>query len=265
VAVPQLPTTSTLRVFFFLYVCFCFVISTVFQAFFVTYLVEPKYEKKLETLEELLDSDVIFGRHPFFSFFKDTFPYPELVKFFEQKRLQEDCNDIGKCVRRMITKRDMASLIAPPFAIYIARDLGNVDVSKIICPLDEVRMTAGAVFVFKKGNVLLERFNILMRRYLEAGLLERIWTELLHRVSLRGEGGYREADRERFFAISVSHLMPAFFVLIVGTVLSSVVFIGELILNCLCKRRKKRNSRIRRVRMFYYNYRLLYRYRLILF
>jgi len=35
VSVPQQPTTSSLRDFFFLYVCFCFAISTVFQAFFV--------------------------------------------------------------------------------------------------------------------------------------------------------------------------------------------------------------------------------------
>jgi hypothetical protein len=45
VSVPQQPTTSTLRYFFFLYVCFCFAIITVFQALFVSYLVEPKYEK----------------------------------------------------------------------------------------------------------------------------------------------------------------------------------------------------------------------------
>jgi hypothetical protein len=34
--------------------------------------------------------------------------------------------------------------------------------------------------------------------------------------------------------------MPAFVVLLVGTVLSSAVFIGELIVNCLVKRKGKR-------------------------
>ena len=57
VSVPQQPTSSSLRVFFFLYVCFCFAISSVFQAFFVSYLVEPKFERKIETLDELLDSE----------------------------------------------------------------------------------------------------------------------------------------------------------------------------------------------------------------
>jgi len=115
VPVPQQPTASSLRVFFFLYVSFCFAISTVFQAFFVSYLVEPKYEKKLETLDELLDSDLVFGNHPFLGFAKDTLPYPEFVEFLEHKRLKEDCSDIRKCVERMITKRDIASIIAPFF------------------------------------------------------------------------------------------------------------------------------------------------------
>jgi len=98
VSVPQQPTTSTLRDFFFLYVCFYFDISTVFQAFFVSYLVEPIYEKKLETLEELLDSDVVLGNNSLISYAQNSLSYPELVKFLEHKSLQEDCTELRKCV-----------------------------------------------------------------------------------------------------------------------------------------------------------------------
>jgi hypothetical protein len=81
-----------------------------------------------------------------------------------------------------------------------------------------------------------------MRRYLEAGLQERLWTELQHAAALRGGGKLSEAAGDMFFPFSVSHLLPAFVVLLVGTVFSSVVFIGELIMNCLCKRREKFRS-----------------------
>ena len=111
VSVPQQPTTSRIRVFFFHYVCFCFAVSTIFQAFFVSYLVEPKYEKRIETLDALLDSDTVYGYHPFFNLFQDTLSYPELVKFLEHKRQKEDCSDVRKCVERMITKRNIASLL----------------------------------------------------------------------------------------------------------------------------------------------------------
>jgi len=235
VSVPQRPTTSILRVFFCLYVCFCFVISTLFQTFFVSYLVEPKYEKQLQTLDELLDSDLVYGYHPFVNYFQVTVTYPEFVKFFEQKKLQEDCSDIWKCVERLIIKRDVASLGTPMFVIYVGREMGVVDVGKLICTLDEILLSVGLTVIFKKGNPFLDRFNVLMSRYLEAGFLEMLWTELQHRASLRGGSSLRETTGDIVFAFSVSHLMPAFAVLLVGTILSSLSFIAELILNSLCK------------------------------
>ena len=239
VSIPQQPTTSSIRAFFLLYVYFCFAISTVFQAFFVSYLVEPKYETKLQTLDELLDSDVVFGYHPFLNYIQDTVSYPEYVKFFEQKKLKEDCSDIRKCVERMITQRDLAFSISPMFVSYIAREMGIADVENFMCSLDGVLLSGGATILFKKGNPLLDRFNALMRRYLEAGLLEKLWTELQHRASLSSAARFREATGDMVFAFSVSHLMPAFAVILVGTILSSLLFIAELILHCLCKGGKK--------------------------
>jgi hypothetical protein len=143
----------------------------------------------------------------------------------------------------MITQRDIAAAVPQLYAAYVAMEMGTVDIGKIICPLHETGSSSGLIFLFKKGNPLLNRFNILMRRYLEAGLLERLWTELQHRASMKGVGGIGEAAGDNFFAFSVSHLMPAFVVFIVGTVLSSVVFIGELSVNCLCKSMEKKFAR----------------------
>ena len=237
VSVPQQPTTSRLRIVFFLYVCFSFAISTVFQAFFVSYLVEPNYEK-LETLEDLLDSDIVFGYNPEYDFVSYSLQYPGFDKFLHQKNLKEDCSDARKCVERLITKKDIATIVAPVFANYFAREMGSVDVGKVFCSLDEIFVSGVLILLFKKGNPLLDRFNTLMRRYLEAGLLESFWTELQHGASLRSEDRFIETAGDVFFAFSVSHLMPAFVVLLVGSVLSSVVFIAELIVNCLCKRRR---------------------------
>jgi hypothetical protein len=199
--------------------------------------VEPKYGKRLETLEELLDSDVVYGYHPAINYAQYTFSYPDFDKFTEHKELKEDCSDVRKCVERLITKRDIASVIDPLLANYHAREMGTVDVGKLICNLENFVLPGSVTVLFKKGNPLLDRFNTLMRRYLEAGLLEMLWTELQHLASLRGAKIFTEAADDMFFAFSVSHLMPAFVVLLVGTVLSSAVFIVEVIVNCLCKRR----------------------------
>jgi hypothetical protein len=213
--------------------------------------VEPKYEKKLETLDDLLHSDIVYGYHPFVNYMKDTLTFPEFVSFLNDKELQEDCSDIRKCVERMITKKDIATVAAPSFATFVAIEMGTVDVDKVICFLDENAISSSLTVLFKKGNPLLDGFNILIRRYLEAGLLERLWSELQHRASLKGGGRYIDAAGYTFFAFSVSHLKPAFVVLLVGTVFSSVVFIGEIAVNCLCERRGRKKRRVRRVRVLY--------------
>ena len=238
VSVPQQPTASSLRVFFFLYVCFCFSISTVFQAFFVSYLVEPMYEKKIETLDELLDSDVFWGNRPALNLAMNPATYPEIVNFLEHKKLKDDCSLMRKCVERMITKGDIAIITNPSFPDSVAREMGIAGVGKIFCYLDETLMSAYTTMLFKKGNPLLERFHIL-RRYLEAGLQLRLWSEQKHLAVLTGGVRFTETDGDGFFGFSISHLMPAFMVMLVGTVLSSAVFVGELIVKCLCKRKGK--------------------------
>jgi hypothetical protein len=86
------------------------------------------YEKKLETLDDLLESDVVYGYYPIISIAIQFTNIPELVTFLELKRLQEDCADVRKCVERMITKRDIASIIPPLYVTYVVRDFATADV-----------------------------------------------------------------------------------------------------------------------------------------
>jgi hypothetical protein len=229
VSVPQQPTTSNVRVLFLLYVCYCFAMSTVFQAFFVSYLVEPAYEKQIETLEELQDSDVVYGYHPAIVLLLQTGEFPEIQKFSERKKLKEECSDVRKCVQRTITKNDMASFVYPVFATYVASELGIADESRVLCYLDETMISPGLTILLKKGNLFLDRFNVLIRRCVEAGFLEKHWIELQHWAHIRSRDKLTEASSFSFVIFSVSHLTPAFVVLILGYILSSVVFITELI------------------------------------
>jgi hypothetical protein len=98
VSVPKQPTASGLRVLFFLCVSFCFTISIQLQGFFISHLMKPMYEKKLETLDELLHSDVVYGYHPALNLVQDIISYTEFVKFLEQKKLMEDYSDDRMCV-----------------------------------------------------------------------------------------------------------------------------------------------------------------------
>jgi len=201
--------------------------------------VEPEYEKKIETLDELLHSDIVYGDHPGANILTLFIEYPEYKRFLEKKNLKEDCSYVRKCIERLVTKRDLAMPLNEYIVDGVAREMGAEGVGKSACCLDESIGTGGVILLFKKGSPLLERFNTLMRRYLETGLNDMLWRELQHRLSLKGGGRFEEAPGDVYFAFSVSHLKPAFVVLLVGTAFSSVVFIGELTVNCIWKRRGK--------------------------
>jgi len=62
----------------------------VFQAFFVSYLVEPEYGNKIETLDELLNSDIVYGYNPGLDIVLQSAPNQELSEFNERKKLRAD-------------------------------------------------------------------------------------------------------------------------------------------------------------------------------
>jgi len=63
----------------------------------------------------------------------------------------------------MITKRDISIINTPSYVNYNAKELGTEGVGKIVCTFVETVGSAGVTVLFKKGNPLLERFNIIMR------------------------------------------------------------------------------------------------------
>jgi len=103
----------------------------------------------------------------------------------------------------MITKRDISTIHNPGYVNRVAREIGTESVDKLVCTFDETLGIVGVIVLFHKGNLLLDRFNILMRRYLEAGLPESCWKEEQHRGSLRGRSRFSEAAGDEFLVFSV--------------------------------------------------------------
>jgi len=51
------PRSAPLRLFFLCWVCYSVAISTVFQAYLTTFLIEPGYEEPIRTVEKMLKSE----------------------------------------------------------------------------------------------------------------------------------------------------------------------------------------------------------------
>jgi hypothetical protein len=234
ISVPEMPRSWKLKIFFLIYVCYCFAMSTVFQAFFVSYLVEPGYEKKFETIQELLDSNINYGYITVLEIVMSTMEFSDHLQFPPTRRV--DCADMKNCLRRMMSDGDVATLSAPEYAKYLANEFGYQGEMKSPCSLDENFIYGNAVDVFTKGSPLVKQFNKYIRRCLEGGLMERYLAQLNHEALLRGTKKSDEDGNSMYFVFTLSHMVPAFSVLGFGYLCSTIIFIAE----CLHKRFSKR-------------------------
>jgi len=233
VSVQQMPRSWKIRIFFLIYVCYCFAISTVFQAFFVSFLVEPGYGEKIETFQKLLDSNVNYGFNDAVEVGMRTIEFSDHLQFPLTRRV--NCANQKTCLMRMMTDGDVATLSVPYYAKYIFNELGFQGEMKSPCSLDENFIYGRIVAVFTRGNPLLNQFNKQIRRCVEGALRKKYWAQLNHEALLRSGTKSDEDGSSMYFVFTLSHMVPAFSVLGFGYVCSIIVCIAECLYNYFSK------------------------------
>ncbi|PSN42422.1 Ionotropic receptor 601 [Blattella germanica] len=222
----HVPKALHLRALLILFILYCFVMSMVFQAYFKSYLVEPGYEKRLETIDDLVESEFLYGYIKMAEVMASTMEYSELKRFASRRT---ECKDLRSCTERIMFNGDLISTISFNYATYIASLRGVRYKREALCYLEEPILSGFICVLLRKGSPLLDRFNQLFRRCLEAGLLNRYWTDLAFRTNLENIE-IIENESDIYFVFSVEHLEPIFWLLICGYGLSFTLFLWELIL-----------------------------------
>jgi hypothetical protein len=228
VSVPQMPRTFRLRVFFFLFVCYCFAINTVFQAHFTSFLIEPVFDKQIHTFDELKSNKIQYLEHPSvpeLGFYMNYDKYTKLTGH------SEPCTDYKQCLLRLLDGEKVTMLILDFWAEYAASTLGRGQVS--LCTIDENEFSMSYTMYLSKGSLFRDRFNVLIQRCLEAGLGNKYWSQMTWNLTLKTShehgGGDVASSNNVYFAFTVFHLRVAFCLLAFGVALSSIVFIVELL------------------------------------
>ncbi|PSN44984.1 Ionotropic receptor 591 [Blattella germanica] len=235
VSLSELPRMYKLRTFFLLYVCYCFVMSTVFQTFFVSFLVSPGYAKPLVSLDDLENSDIGYG------YDESIETFLMLSSYHEHERLSHriPCDGYDSCAKRLLRKGDIGFLNLRIFIDYMSAKLGiSIEGSHIICTLDENVFYFNTVMFVKSGQPLLDRINVIIRRITEAGLMMNYWSSLQFGLFLRKKGSNNEYSCDGcdslYFVFQLSHLQIPFLILITG-VISGIIalFIEIIVKRCL--------------------------------
>jgi hypothetical protein len=233
VSVSKFPETWKQRTFFLLYVFYCFVVVTVFQAFFFSYLVEPSYQKQIRTFDDLVESDLLYGMD-FADIFWPTKHLEYLEKLPDARVVY--CDNTEQCMKRMLSRRDIAMACDPDFAKYISSSAHGEQEGKAVCYIEDSQFYISSVAFALKGNPLIERLYTLIRRCVEGGLKGRCWSDTYIWNHFHPKEEVPEDSSDTYFVLTTSHLSAAFGILILGLFFSFVVFLCEIIFK-MCRRK----------------------------
>ncbi|KAJ9577217.1 hypothetical protein L9F63_006191 [Diploptera punctata] len=220
VSVPKMPKSSSVRCFFIFYVCYCLAVCVILQVFFTTFLVEPGYGKTFESIEQIINSNIIYGYVAMMDILSQ-FLGGDLHKAFE---FREECPDFLNCTLRVMFKGDMVLANGYKFAYFSALSHGVYDVSKVACFLMDLFTIQLSIFIHK-GNPILYKLDKHVRLCTEIGIPEKFWSQTKHSYLLQAIGNYDES--EMYFVFTLNHLLPVFLLFIICCFFSFVVLLIE--------------------------------------
>ncbi|GFG29016.1 hypothetical protein Cfor_02573 [Coptotermes formosanus] len=231
-------TLKKLRVFFSLFFFYCFVLSTLFQATFISFIVNPGYHNAISNFDELVETGLPFGKIAGLDMFMRMTNYHEQDRF----RSYFDCWDHHKCLQRLFVDGDMTMLSPMVDVMYVLSHIGMSQNRKLLCTLSDNSFPLDISMYLMKGHPLVHLFNAVISRCTEAGLVLKYWSNLLFYIHLQHVAESKEPScvvcNDMYFVFTLSHLKVAFVVLFLGVLLSAIVFLSELVYKSHSERHK---------------------------
>jgi len=227
VCVNAKPRSAPLRLFFFCWVWYSVAISTVFQAYLTTFLIEPGYEKPIKTFEQMLNSNINFGLTPTYRLlFHDTSHPVESAVFKDSV----ECPDDRTCFIWAAKYHNISTILNDlHMGIYCGKNNWiNENNRQLLCELkDGVVRTVDFAISVRKRSHFFEFINDVTSRIVEGGIFMHIKKRVFEKEEIRTEFTNPSSD-DKYFVLGVSHLQTVFYLLMLGYVLAVVCFVTEI-------------------------------------
>lgn len=227
-AVSSVPRTTTLRIFFLAWIGYCLAINTVIQSFLTSFLVKSDLEEQISSLTEIFNSGMEYGFIPQYDIFFAVNATPNFKNVLSQRK---NCACERCCLHRLAYERDFAMLFSKvQYEYEVKYDYVDPETWKIlVCAVPEAFLVFYYSMYTPKGHQLLDRFNIVISRILEAGLYKEIKKFDVNLMRLKLEVRGEETHDDGFYQFTLQHLQVAFYILMGGQLISLFVFLLEIV------------------------------------
>jgi hypothetical protein len=112
----------------------------------------------------------------------------------------------------------------------IIGDLSGENGEPLLCKVhDGVFFNTGAVMLMFYGDPLLMRFNEIFYRVMEAGLYNYWISQLVNSLRIRRQKIAIAHPLDEYYSFNLYHMLPAFYILLMGLCLSIFCFVMEVV------------------------------------
>ncbi|CAO1443385.1 unnamed protein product [Diamesa serratosioi] len=215
--------TIRLRSFLIFWSLFCIHWYTAYTTSLVSLMTSPMYVEQLESFKDMKRSEFRFGM---------TLP---TTKYFQSHHDEignvvlanvQLCSSSLKCLHQLTKEKKFAVAISREYLEYVINKFKDEEGKPLIRALDDTIVQTPIEMLLFKGNPLLNRFNDLLLRIVEAGLII-VWTKQIQ------SDVFRQSDKlaitNEHLPLSLLHLQGAFFLLVFGLIVSFVCFIFQVL------------------------------------
>ena len=221
------PRSAPLRMFFFCWVCYSIAISTVFQVYLTTFLIEPEYEKPIKTLEQMLNSEGKFG---FIRMYKFLFPDTSDPVDSAIVKGAVECPDEPTCFMWAAKYRNISTILNDwNTGIYRSeKNWTDVNNRPLLCELEDGAVrTFDVSILVKKRSPFFESINDVMSHIVEGGIVMHVRKMEYEKAKSKTKYNFRTSD-DKYLVFGARHLQTPLYLLTLGYTLSVACFLTEI-------------------------------------
>ncbi|XP_063855481.1 uncharacterized protein LOC135097467 isoform X4 [Scylla paramamosain] len=232
------PSSPHVRVFIATWLLFCLVATVSFVGNLTAFLTVPAYSTTLETLEDLVRSDFTWGINDFGAADYQLFKTSEVPLYQEIFKGLTFCPSLVACIQKALDENfafiSFSTYLRDAVAMHFVDRNGDTQVHMA----RDRFFPADTGFALQKGSPLKRLFDRVLRRLLEAGLVDKWLNDLIQQHTLatrrkaaaaarKGRSGGAEALQEGL-TLTTYHLQGVFLVCGAGLLFSTLTFVCEL-------------------------------------
>jgi hypothetical protein len=199
----------------------------VFRAYLTTFLIEPGYEEPIKSVEQMLASDMKFGFFEIYEkFFTDTLESTETTILKNAIR----CPNYDTCRNWTTVYHNISTILNEFTKVLMDADGIWTDENNrpLACELEYGGVeTSGVVFRVSQGSAILELINDVIGRVVEGGIFIQIFNRGLYKAKVKSKF-HSPTFEDTYYAVSVSHLLTVFYLLLLGYLLAFACVVAEI-------------------------------------